>query len=68
MSYFVFVNFSDFVLCNVLPGRSDGVFAVAKLVKLICLTKFYGFFLIEEAFFVFKAAAHGDNDAYGAIF
>lgn len=52
MSFFVFVNFSDFVVTQCPAGRADGVFAVAKLVKVICLTKFYGFFLTIYAFFI----------------
>ena len=27
-------------------GSADGIFAVAKLVKVICLTKFYDFFYV----------------------
>lgn len=34
-------------------GRAVGVFAVAKLVKLICLTKFYDPFLSIVSFFIF---------------
>lgn len=32
-------------------GRADGIFAVAKLVKVICLTKFYDFFLCINPFY-----------------
>ncbi len=32
-------------------GRADGIFADAKLVKVICLTKFYDFFLCINPFY-----------------
>lgn len=66
MSYFVFVNFSDLFIMQCPAGRAVRVFAVAKLVKLICLTKFYTKFIKKITIYLIPApSVEGGDDCVG---